>query len=69
VDEIENNLNLGKIDNFGFNDIKSLEQFRGNFRKVAKLLAERAAYYLTAITINKELSIAELPESVLGQNT
>jgi hypothetical protein len=67
ADEIENNFNLGKIDNFGFNDIKSLEQFKGNFRKVAKLLAERAVYYLTAITINKEFSMAELPESILGQ--
>jgi hypothetical protein len=65
--EIENNFNLGKINNFGFGDSKSLEQFRGNFRKVASLISQRADYYLNAITIGKEFTIAELPEKFLGQ--
>jgi hypothetical protein len=65
--EIENNFNLGKINNFGFGDLKSLEQFRGNFRKVASLISQRADYYLNAITIGKEFTITELPEKFLEQ--
>jgi hypothetical protein len=67
ADEIENN-NLGKIAAFGFNDARSLEPFRGNFRKVAVLLALRAEYYLNAFTIDKKHSMAELPEVILGKS-
>jgi hypothetical protein len=68
ADEIENDNSLGKIADFGFNDVKSLKQFRGNFRKVAQLLAQRAEYYvITAKTINKEFTIVELPETNLEQ--
>jgi len=54
--EIENSFNLGTIEKFGFNDVKSLEKYRGNFRNIASLLAQRAAYYLTAVTIDKDFS-------------
>jgi hypothetical protein len=68
ADEIENGINFGVINKFAFNDIKSLEQYRGNFRKVAALLAQRAGYYLNTVTINKEFSMAELPAVILDNN-
>jgi hypothetical protein len=68
ADEIENGIHLGVISKFGFNDAKSLEQYRVNFRNIATLLAKRAEYYLNAVTINKEFSMAELPETILGPN-
>jgi hypothetical protein len=58
-----------EIEEFGFNDVKTLEKFRGNFRTIAALLAQRAAYYLTAITVNKEFSIEELPEKIIDRKS
>jgi gas vesicle protein len=57
--------NIGKINNFGFNDTNSIRQFEGNYQKLSALLAQRAAYYLNTETINNEFSIAEFPEKML----
>lgn len=64
ADDIEK-ANLGKINNFGFNDINSIKQFEGYYQKLSALLAQRAAYYLNTETINDEFTIAEFPEQML----
>ena len=64
ADEIEKN-NLGKINNFGFNDIENLKQFESHYQKLSVLLAQRAAYYLHTETIDNEFTIAEFPERIL----
>ena len=64
TEDIEDN-KLGKINNFGFNDNSKLQQFEGCYQKLSVLLAQRAAYYLNAKTINDEFSIAEFPERIL----
>jgi hypothetical protein len=64
ADDIES-VNLGKINNFGFNAIDSIKQFEGNYQKLSVLLAQRAAYYLNSETINNEFTIAEFPERIL----
>jgi hypothetical protein len=66
-DEIENRFNLGKINNFGFDNPESLIQFRGNFSRIVDLMAQRAKYYLRAATIDKEFCIAEFPGKFLDK--
>jgi hypothetical protein len=62
--EIEENT-VGKIEDFSFTVPASLERFRGNFRKTAALLAQRAAYYLEAPTIKQKYSIKGFMEKVI----
>jgi hypothetical protein len=64
---IENEFNLGKINDFGFDNHESLMQFRGNFRRIVELMARRAKYYLRAATIDKEFCIAEFPCKILDK--
>jgi hypothetical protein len=66
-DDNENEVKLGKINNFGFDKPESLIQFRGNFSRIVELMAQRAKYYLRATTIDKEFCIAEFPAKILGK--
>jgi hypothetical protein len=59
--------NSGIIEIFGFKDVQTLEKYRGNFRKIASLLADRAAYYLTANTIDNKYTMEEFIEYIMEQ--
>jgi hypothetical protein len=62
TEEIERDSKLDKVPIFSFADMKTLKDLQAVYRGVAERIADRAAYYMTAKTINNEYSIVELVE-------
>jgi uncharacterized membrane protein len=62
TEEIEKDSKLDKIQVFSFSDMQTLKDLQAVYRSVAERIADRAAYYMTAKTVNNEYSIVELVE-------